>query len=67
MSKADKIFVENMTDIMEQGFWDTGLDVRPHWEDVMIVKTIANAIFLFFIIFLLICFVGKALSHTYYI
>lgn len=33
MSKADKIFVENMTDIMEQGFWDTGLDVRPHWED----------------------------------
>ena len=33
MSKADQIFVQNMKDIMENGFWDTDLPVRPHWED----------------------------------
>lgn len=33
MSRADRIFIENMTDIMENGFWDTELDVRPRWED----------------------------------
>ncbi len=33
MSIADKIFIENMTDIMENGFWDTACDVRPRWED----------------------------------
>ncbi len=32
MSIADKIFIENMTDIMENGFWDTECDVRPRWE-----------------------------------
>ena len=33
MSKADKIFVANMKDILKNGFWDTDLDVRPKWED----------------------------------
>lgn len=33
MSKADQIFINNMKDIMENGFWDTDLKVRPHWED----------------------------------
>ena len=33
MSRADEIFIENMTDIMENGVWDTALDVRPHWAD----------------------------------
>ncbi len=33
MSKADDIFVANMKEIMETGFWDTELSVRPHWED----------------------------------
>ena len=33
MSKADQIFVENMKDILENGYWDTDLEVRPHWED----------------------------------
>ena len=33
MSRADQIFVENMKDILENGFWDTDLAVRPHWED----------------------------------
>ena len=33
MSRADQIFVENMKDIMENGFSDEKLEVRPHWED----------------------------------
>ena len=33
MSKAAQIFINNMKDIMENGFWDTDLNVRPHWED----------------------------------
>ena len=33
MSKADEIFAQNMQDIMDNGFWDTELNVRPHWED----------------------------------
>lgn len=33
MSYADKVFIENVTDIMENGVWDTDLDVRPRWED----------------------------------
>ena len=33
MSYADKIFIENVTDIMENGVWDTDLDVRPKWDD----------------------------------
>ncbi|MGN0812060.1 MAG: thymidylate synthase [Candidatus Coproplasma sp.] len=33
MSLADKIFVDNMKDIIENGVWDTKLDVRPRWSD----------------------------------
>ena len=33
MSKADEIFIQNMTDILEKGFSDENLPVRPHWED----------------------------------
>jgi thymidylate synthase len=33
MSRADEIFAQNMQDIMDNGFWDTELSVRPHWED----------------------------------
>ena len=33
MSRADEIFIQNMTDIMENGYWDTDLAVRPKWED----------------------------------
>ena len=33
MSYADKILIENVRDILENGFWDTELDVRPKWED----------------------------------
>lgn len=33
MSKADLIFIENCRDIIENGVWDTDLDVRPRWTD----------------------------------
>lgn len=33
MSIADKIFIENISEILENGFWDTDYDVRPKWED----------------------------------
>ncbi len=33
MSKADKIFIENCKEILENGFWDTELNVRPKWLD----------------------------------
>ncbi|MBQ7097980.1 MAG: thymidylate synthase [Clostridia bacterium] len=33
MSKADKIFVEMCKDIIENGWSDEGLEVRPKWED----------------------------------
>ena len=33
MSLADKIFIENCRDILENGVWDTDREVRPRWED----------------------------------
>lgn len=33
MSKADELFVANCTEILQNGFYDTGLQVRPKWED----------------------------------
>ncbi|MDR0992603.1 MAG: thymidylate synthase [Ruminococcus sp.] len=33
MSKADFIFADNVNDILQNGFDDSGLDVRPRWED----------------------------------
>lgn len=33
MSLADKIFIENCNDIMNNGVWDTNLTVRPKWLD----------------------------------
>ena len=33
MSRADEIFVANIKDILENGFSDVNLDVRPHWSD----------------------------------
>lgn len=33
MSRADKIFIDNMNDIMKNGVWDTDLPVRPRWSD----------------------------------
>ena len=33
MSFADKVFKENIADILANGFSDAELDVRPHWED----------------------------------
>jgi thymidylate synthase len=33
VSKADHIFIQNCRDILENGVWDTDLQVRPRWED----------------------------------
>ena len=33
MSIADKYFIQNCTDIIENGVSDEGLDVRPVWKD----------------------------------
>ncbi len=33
MSFADKVFIDTCKDILQNGFWDTDLDVRPRWED----------------------------------
>ena len=33
MSIADKYFIENCRDIIENGVWDTDLQVRTKWED----------------------------------
>lgn len=33
MSRADKIFIQNCQEILNEGVWDTNCKVRPHWED----------------------------------
>ena len=33
MSRADEIYRATCLDILENGFWDTDLDVRPKWAD----------------------------------
>ena len=33
MSRADEIYIATCRDILENGFYDTDLEVRPHWED----------------------------------
>ena len=33
MSYADQVFIQNCRDILDNGVWDTGLEVRPRWED----------------------------------
>lgn len=33
MSYADRVFVQNVKDILENGVWDTDKEVRPKWAD----------------------------------
>lgn len=40
MSKADEIFIKNCRDIIDNGFSDAHLAVRPHWEDGVPAHTI---------------------------
>lgn len=40
MSRADDIFVLNMRDILDNGVWDTDLEVRPRWSDGMPAHTV---------------------------
>ena len=40
MSYADQILINNLKDILENGFTDEGYDVRPRWEDGTPARTI---------------------------
>ena len=33
MSYADRVFLQNCKDILQNGVWDTDREVRPRWED----------------------------------
>jgi thymidylate synthase len=33
VNKADKIFIDNCKEILQNGVWDNNYDVRPKWED----------------------------------
>ena len=33
MSRADEIYIETCRDILDHGFSDAGLEVRPRWDD----------------------------------
>lgn len=40
MSKADIVFIENCKEILNTGFWDTDLTVRPKWDDGVPAHTV---------------------------
>lgn len=40
MSIADRYFIENCKDIIENGVWDTGENVRPLWDDGVPAHTV---------------------------
>ena len=40
MSRADEIFIANCKDILENGVWDTDLNVRPKWDDGQSAPTV---------------------------
>lgn len=40
MSYADEIFIKNCHDIIDNGYWDTGADVRPVWDDGTAAHTV---------------------------
>ena len=42
MSYADEIFIQNCKDILENGVWDTDMDVRPKWDDGKSAHTISR-------------------------
>ncbi|MDR1061569.1 MAG: thymidylate synthase [Clostridiales bacterium] len=40
MSQADNIFIQNCRQIIDEGFWDSGHDVRPRWPDGSAAHTV---------------------------
>ena len=42
MSFADQTFIDNVKDILENGTWDTEMDVRPKWADGTPAHTISR-------------------------
>ena len=45
MSIADKIFIDNINDILENGFSDEHLEVRLRWEDGAPAHTIKKFLY----------------------
>jgi thymidylate synthase len=41
MSYADRVFIQNIQDILDHGVSDEGMKVRPHWEDGTPAHTIS--------------------------
>lgn len=42
MSYADELFIQNCKDILNNGVWDTDMDVRPKWDDGESAHTISR-------------------------
>ncbi len=42
MSYADRVFIENCKDILENGVWDDDMSVRPKWDDGTSAHTISR-------------------------
>ena len=40
MAYADKIFKDNLRNVLENGVWDTSYEVRPRWEDSEVANTL---------------------------
>lgn len=40
MSRADELFIENCSDILKNGVWDTDCNVRPKWDDGSAAHTV---------------------------
>lgn len=40
MSYADEVFIKNCKDIIQGGFWDSDLNVRPVWQDGSAAHTV---------------------------
>ena len=44
MSRADELYIQTCKDILENGFYDTELEVRPHWETVLLPILLKNSV-----------------------
>ncbi|MDD3831388.1 MAG: thymidylate synthase [Clostridia bacterium] len=40
MSRADKIYIDNINNILVNGCWDTDMDVRPRWADGSVAHSV---------------------------
>jgi len=40
LSRADKIYIDNINNILVNGCWDTDMDVRPRWADGSVAHSV---------------------------